>query len=69
MPQPFDYNCYEFPKNLLNSIDCTAGIQQSLFPTPVFQYELKDITICKKLSNLVKKIFQIMKKSGRNIVK
>ena len=55
MSQPFDYNRYEFPKNLLNSIDCVDGIQQSLFPTPVFQYELKDTSICKKISNLVKK--------------
>ena len=55
MSQPFDYNRYEFPKDLLNSIDCVNGFQQSLFPTPVFQYELKDTSICKKISNLVKK--------------
>ncbi len=54
MPKPFDFHSYEFPREALRIGNCDYGSQISLFSTPIFQYRLKDISICQEVSNLVK---------------
>jgi|5_EtaG_2_1085323.scaffolds.fasta_scaffold86354_2 uncharacterized protein (TIGR02466 family) len=54
MSKPFDFHSYEFPREALRIGNCDYGSQISLFSTPIFQYRLKDISICQEVSNLVK---------------
>ena len=53
--QPFDYSCYEYESDLCRRVGCVDGRQISLFPTPVFQYKLKDLSVCRKTVKLVEK--------------